>query len=392
MKLSALAVGSAIVTANAAVLGDPSQFVERAAYAVVGKPEGFASGTTGGGSAACAIPSSVAQLKTWLTDSTARCIVLDKEYNFKGTEGTTTETGCRPASNKCPGNGGQDAINHASWCTNGNAGAGVTSISVTYDKAGVSGIDVGSNKSIIGVGSKGVIRGKGLRMANGVKNVIIQNIHITDLNPQYIWGGDAITVDGSDLIWVDHVKVSLIGRQMFVAGNGASNRVTLSNNEFDGSTSWSATCDGHHYWAIYLTGSNDLITMKGNYIHHTSGRSPKVGGNTLLHAVNNYWYANSGHAFDNGAGGMVVAEGNVFQNVVTPLLANSGKFFASPSTSANTACNTYLKHNCQLNAFGSSGTLAGTDTSFFSNFNGKSVASASTASSSVANSAGVGKI
>jgi pectin lyase len=79
MKLSALAVGSAIVTANAAVLGDPSQFVERAAYAVVGKPEGFASGTTGGGSAACAIPSSVAQLKTWLTDSTARCIVLDKE-------------------------------------------------------------------------------------------------------------------------------------------------------------------------------------------------------------------------------------------------------------------------------------------------------------------------
>jgi pectin lyase len=66
----------------------------------------------------------------------------------------------------------------------------------------VSGLTVGSNKSIIGVGAKGVLRGKGLRMANGAKNVIIQNIHITDLNPQYIWGGDAITVDGSDLIWV----------------------------------------------------------------------------------------------------------------------------------------------------------------------------------------------
>lgn len=186
MKLSALAIGSAIATVNAAALGDRSRFEERATYAVVGKPEGFASGTTGGGSAACAIPSSVAQLKTWLTDSTARCIVLDKEYviyvasgsalanilryNFKGTEGTTTETGCRPASNKCPGNGGQDAINKASWCTNGNAGAGVTSISVTYDTAGVAGINVGSNKSIIGVGSKGVIRGKGLRMANGAKN------------------------------------------------------------------------------------------------------------------------------------------------------------------------------------------------------------------------------
>ena len=128
--------------------------------------------------------------------------MLDKEFNFKNTEGTATETGCRPASNKCPGNGGQDAINHASWCTNGNAGAGSKNIQVTYDKAGVSGMTVGSNKSLIGVGNKVVIRGKGLRIANGAKNVIIQNIHITELNPQYIWGGDAIAVDGSDQVWI----------------------------------------------------------------------------------------------------------------------------------------------------------------------------------------------
>jgi pectin lyase len=196
----------------------------------------------------------------------------------------------------------------------------------------------------------------------------------------------------ADTFPADHVKVSLIGRQMFVAGNGASNRVTLSNNEFDGSTSWSATCDGRHYWAIYLTGSNDLITMKGNYIHHTSGRSPKVGGNSLVHAVNNYWYSNSGHAFDNGAGGKVVAEGNVFQNVVTPLLENVGQFFGSPSTSANAACKANLGHVCQLNTFGSSGTLGGSDTGLLANFAGKSVASAAAASSGVSSTAGVGKI
>ncbi|KAF1962373.1 pectin lyase A precursor [Byssothecium circinans] len=385
MKYSILALGSAI-TINAAVLG------ERAAYAVVGKPEGFASGATGGGSAACVVPSSVSQLKTWLSDSTARCIVLDKEFNFKGTEGTTSETGCRPASNKCPGNGGQDAINKASWCTNGNAGAGSKNINVKYDTAGVSGINVGSNKSLIGVGSKGIIRGKGLRIANGAKNVIIQNIHITELNPQYIWGGDAIAVDGADQVWIDHCKFSLIGRQMFVAGNGASNRVTLSNNEFDGTTSWSATCDNRHYWSIYLTGSSDLITMKGNYIHHTSGRSPKIGGNSLVHAVNNYWYSNTGHGFDNGAGGKVVAEGNVFQNVATPLLENKGQFFASPSTGANAACSATLGHTCQLNSFGSSGTLGGADTGFLGNFKGKSIAGAAAPSSSIANSAGVGKI
>ncbi|KAJ4336450.1 hypothetical protein N0V95_008611 [Ascochyta clinopodiicola] len=392
MKLSAIALGTIISTANAAVAGDRSQLEERATFAVVGKPEGFAAGATGGGNAPCAIPANVAQLKTWLTDSVARCIVLDKEYNFKNTEGVTKEQGCRPASNKCADKGGQDAINHASWCKNGLAGAGTVDHPVTYDNAGVAGINVASNKSLIGVGSKGVIRGKGLRMANGVKNVIIQNIHITELNPQYIWGGDAITVDGTDLIWIDHVKVSLVGRQMFVAGNGASNRVSLTNNEFDGVTSWSASCDGRHYWAIYLTGSNDFITMKGNYIHHTSGRSPKIGGKSVVHAVNNYWYSNSGHAFDIAAGSQVIAEGNVFQDVVTPLHANAGKLFAAPSTSANAACTTNLGHACQLNAFGNSGTLVGTDTSFFGSFAGKSVAKAAVASISVAQTAGVGKI
>lgn len=199
---------------------------------------------------------------------------------------------------------------------------------------------------------------------------------------------------------------------MFVAGYGASNRVTISNSEFDGSTSWSATCDGHHYWTILLLGSSDLITLKGNYIHHTSGRGPKIGGNTLLHAVsppitpsfspssltstsqvNNEWYAVSGHAFDLGeSGAMAVAEGNVFQNVVTPLLSPvEGRIFTAPSTSANTACATYLGRNCVINAFGSSGTFSGTDTSFFSNFNGKTIASAAAAAYKDS-TAGVGKI
>lgn len=252
-------------------------------------------------------------------------------FNFIGTEGTTTETGCRPASNTCPDNGGQDAINKANWlvgpvvlmfmdcgaainhaklmrcrCDNGNAGQGSTPVQVTYDNAAIDPINVASDKTILGEGTSGVMRGKGLRMANGAKNVIIQNIHITELNPQYIWGGDAITIAGSDLVWIDHVKVgvaclclspagsrrsdkqcqvSLVGRQQLVLGTDASNRVSVSNNEFDGVTKWSASCDGHHYWAIFFDGSSDLVTMKGNYIHHTSGRSPKVTGNTLLHVV-----------------------------------------------------------------------------------------------------------
>lgn len=61
--------------------------------------------------------------------------------------------------------------------------------------------------------------------------------------------------------------------------------MTVSNSYFNGVSDYSATCDGYAYWGIYFAGSSDLITFKGNYIHHFSGRSPKVQENTLLHAV-----------------------------------------------------------------------------------------------------------
>ena len=183
---------------------------------------------------------------------------------------------------------------------------------------------------------------------------------------------------------------------MFVAGNGASNRVTLSNNEFDGSTSWSATCDGHHYWGIYLTGSNDLITMKGNYIHHTSGRSPKVAGNTLLHAVNNYFYANSQHAFEADSGAKIIAEGNVFQNVANPIDAGTSGGQIFTASNGGSACSSGLGRACQINAFGSSGSFNSIgSTNFIANFKGKNIASAAVASgvvASVTKTAGFGKI
>ncbi|KAK2016280.1 pectate lyase [Colletotrichum eremochloae] len=361
-----------------------------AADAVQGSAEGFAKGTTGGGSAAPVYPSTTAQLVSYLTDSSPRVIVLTKTFDFRGTEGTTSGTGCAPWGT---GSGCQTAINKDNWCTNYQPNAPKTS--VKYDNAGLNPIKVSSNKSIIGQGNKGVIIGKGLRITGGAKNIIIQNIHITNLNPQYVWGGDAITLDGSDLVWVDHVTTSLIGRQHIVLGNGASNRVTISNSKIDGATSWSATCDGHHYWGLYFTGSNDLVTFKGNYITSGSGRSPKVGGNSLVHMANNYWYDNTGHALEADAGAKVVAEGNVYQNVKAAYQTGlAGKIFASPSSGANAACKQYLGHDCQLNAYGSSGSLVGSDTSILSSFSGKNVASAGDANSAkaAANNAGFGKI
>lgn len=147
---------------------------------------------TGGGSAAPVYPSTTAQLISYLADSSPRVIVLTKTFDFTGTEGTATSAGCSPwgTGSQC-----QQAINQNGWCDNYQPNAPKVS-KITYDKAGVLGMTVGSNKSLVGQGSKGVIRGKGIRMVSGVKNIIIQNVRFTDINPKYVWGGDAITIDG----------------------------------------------------------------------------------------------------------------------------------------------------------------------------------------------------
>ncbi|KAJ5541829.1 hypothetical protein N7494_006905 [Penicillium frequentans] len=361
------------------------------ATGVSGTALGFATGTTGGGDATAAAPSDITELTEWLTDSTPRVILIDKEFNYLESQGKCTDCKCCiPSSNTC-GSSGQNAIDNSDWCGD------YPTTTCTYDKAAIEGINVASNKSIVGVGSAGVIRGKGLRMENGVSNVIIQNIHITELNPQYIWGGDAITLDGTDQIWIDHVKISLIGRQMFVAGYKASGRVTISNSEFDGQTSWSATCDGHHYWTILGYGKNDKVTFTGNYIHHTSGRSPKLEFNSYWHAYNNYWFNNTGHAFDVGEGTNALIEGNVFHQVDTPFLTDSspGESYAVSSSDKST-CDSKLGRTCAVNSLISSGSLSVSDESVLSSWpsgeSGITVTNASRVRSSVLSNAGIGKL
>lgn len=70
------------------------------------------------------------------------------------------------------------------------------------------------------------------------------------------YAGDAISIFASDMIWIDHVSFSLIGRQFIDTGYPAAGRITISNSLFDGRTPYSATCNGMHYWAIVLYGKS----------------------------------------------------------------------------------------------------------------------------------------
>lgn len=141
---------------------------------VSGTPVGFANGVTGGGTATPVYPTTIAQLKSYLTSSSPQVIVISGEYNFVGSEGTQTEQACN--SYKCaPAAGGQALLNTLNGC------GSYSLYNVTIDKAGYEGINVASQKTLVGKNGA-TLNGKGLRFV-GVSNIIVQNIEITNLNP-----------------------------------------------------------------------------------------------------------------------------------------------------------------------------------------------------------------
>ncbi|CAI5724578.1 unnamed protein product [Hyaloperonospora brassicae] len=358
-------------TLLALVLWDAHYEFASTAPVVSGTAYGFATGTTGGGDAKPVYPKTTKELETYLGDAEPRVIVLNKEFTFLKAEGSTTEQGCRPPSKdqclaKKNGFEAQDFIrvNVVSPSKEkGGCGADETPTQVNYDKAAMTLMEIASDKTLVGEGLKGVLNGKGIHIVGS--NVIVQNIHITNLNPHLVWGGDAITIraksgDAPKGVWIDHVKVSNVGRQMLVINFSGATGLTISNSDFDGRTKFSASCDGHHYWGFLLLGKRTELSLLGNYINHNSGRSPKVGGHdgetTVLHAANNFFNSNSGHAFDVVNGGYVLAEGNYFSKVKIPAQEASKHLFV-PTSAID--CKAVIGRACSMNVLKDSGPLKG---------------------------------
>ncbi|EFP85234.2 uncharacterized protein PGTG_11403 [Puccinia graminis f. sp. tritici CRL 75-36-700-3] len=282
-------------------------------------PFGFGSKVTGGGNATPQTPKDTAQLEAWLTDKVPRVILINKTYDFTSPTNTTAN-GCQPWKACSNGLKVQKAVNFDHWCSKEKTFA--SNIAVTIEASPLSPIKIGSRKTLLGVGRSAIIKGKGFLLYR-VDNVIIQNIHITWLNPHIVWGGDGIMMDGAKNIWIDHCSFSYIGRQMIVTGGTtqaeANTGITISNNLFSGRTKWSARCQDRHYWTALFSGANDQITMARNCIDSTSGRSPKTGGSgnpkVLLHYYNNLHTNIIGETLEVGSGSNLLAEGNVFENV-----------------------------------------------------------------------------
>ncbi|KAI4609166.1 hypothetical protein J4E83_008808 [Alternaria metachromatica] len=320
------------------------------AQSVVGTAYGYGAGATGGGKAAAVTPTSNEELEKYLSDDTERVILLTQQFDFTGK--TTSGAGCDKTTCSAKSGGGQYYLGDLSC-----GGSDMTPVSsITYDAGAETAMKVGSNKSILGVGGKGVIKGRGLSIAKDASNVIIQGVEFTTINPGVVWGGDALDMQGGNTkIWVDHCKFSLVGR-MFVVSHYDGSEATLSNNEFDGVTTTSATCNDNHYWTMMMIGKTEKFTLDKNYFHDVSGRAPKLGQdgvNSYFHAVNNYFENMKGHAFDAYDGVSALVEGNAFVAVDQPNTEHAAGVTTFVSKGGD-ACSSVFGRACLENSVDSS--------------------------------------
>lgn len=343
-----------------------------AAIAQSGGAEGFGGNTTGGRGGDIVHVTTPDQLRHELcrsldatghcSDNAPRIVVVDGTIDFRGREGPARGLGCHPYTNKSEA---LVLLNSSDTHCNGFATS-----QIAYDKVGKDPIMVGSNKSLVGTGTSGIIEGTGLRLV-AVRNVVVRNVTIRDINPSIVFAGDAITLDGVDNVWIDHNRIAMIGRQMIAGGFGSLTHVTISWNEFDGRTPYASAGDGNHYWTmLFETGANQTqsIAIADNWIHNFAGRAPIAMGKGLIQIVNNYFQIGSWHAVNPYNGIHVLLEGNYFDQVRTPVLENAkpsdrGDVFADIDNDQDTEniCIRYLGRKCGSNTVVSAVDQSGLD-------------------------------
>lgn len=192
------------------------------------------------------------------------------------------------------------------------SGARVIRVSGTIALSGMN--KVAANKTIIGVGSGAAITGGGLNVAS-VSNVIIRNINFRD------WSDDAINVQYSSRVWIDHNSFSH-GYDGAVDIKRASDYVTVSWNKFS------------NHDKVGLIGHSDdngaedrgklRVTYYANWFDGTTQRHPRVRFANPVHVFNNYYRGNSGYGVASTCNAGVYVERNYFDSVANTVVAQTG--------------------------------------------------------------------
>ncbi|KAH7161447.1 pectin lyase fold/virulence factor [Dactylonectria macrodidyma] len=185
--------------------------------------------------------------------------------------------------------------------------------SIIYVKGTISGatqVKVTSDKTIVGAaGAK--LKGVGLYI-KGVSNVIVRNLAIAEVLAD---NGDAINIQASTNVWVDHCDVSSNmknGKDYYdglIDVNHGSDYITISNTYI------------HDHYKASLVGHSDSnssedkgklhVTYANNYWYNVNSRAPSVRFGTV-HIYNNYYQKIGATGVNSRMGAAVLVESTTF--------------------------------------------------------------------------------
>ncbi|TDL17664.1 polysaccharide lyase family 1 protein, partial [Rickenella mellea] len=176
-------------------------------------------------------------------------------------------------------------------------------------------VKVGSNKSVLGASGASLV-GVGLRVLNE-QNVIIRNLKISKVLAS---AGDAIGIQASNQVWVDHVDLSsdLAHDKDYYDGlldvtHGCVG-ITITNSAF------------HDHWKASLVGHSDkngaqdvkiTVTYANNYWYNINSRTPSL---RFGHGhVFNTFFLNNNLGIDTRDAAQMLIENNVWSNSSSPI-------------------------------------------------------------------------
>ncbi|KAI1472091.1 polysaccharide lyase family 1 protein [Daldinia caldariorum] len=189
---------------------------------------------------------------------------------------------------------------------------GPLTIIVSGAISGSAKVRVSADKTIYGeTGSS--LTGVGLYIRR-TSNVIVRNMKIAKVKAE---NGDAIGIDASSNVWIDHCDLSgdlSLGKDdldgLLDISHG-SEWVTVSNTYM------------HDHWKVSLIGHSDSnakedqgklhVTYANNYFYNTYSRTPLVRFGTV-HIVNTLWDSLIGTGVNTRMGAQVLIQSSAFKN------------------------------------------------------------------------------
>ncbi|KAF5309222.1 hypothetical protein D9619_012733 [Psilocybe cf. subviscida] len=217
-------------------------------------------------------------------------------------------------------------------------------------------VKVGSNTSVVGKSGAALV-GVGLRVLDA-KNVIIRNLKISKVLAS---AGDAIAVQASSQVWIDHVDLSSDrDHDKYVAW--ALKSAVISNtddadsiNSYDGLLDITHGCTGvtvsssklYNHWKASLVGHSDsngsedtkiTVTYANNYWSNLNSRTPsfRFGRGHIFNNV----FDNNNDGINTRKGAQLLVENNVWTGTSKPLYSTDGGFAVARGNDFGGASNT----------------------------------------------------